>query len=134
MGLSLALVLPMVLVTTLVHYEVLRGLSRGLPRLHIVPRLRLVFVIVGAFVAHVVQIALYGLVYWALGGGVWDLPTSLYLSAQSFTSLGFGDVVPPAALHPLVAMETLNGLLLIAWTASFTYLSMERYWKQPERR
>jgi hypothetical protein len=133
MGLSLALVPLLMVATTLIHYEALRGLSRGLPRLHVVPRLRLVFVILGAFVVHVLQIALYGLVYWALAGraGVdWDLPTSLYVSAQTFTSLGFGDIVPPMALRPLVAMETLNGLLLITWTASFTYLSMDRYWKQ----
>ncbi len=134
---STALILPLVLATTLIHYEVLRGLSRGLPRLHIVPRWRLVFVIVGAFLAHVAQIVLYALVFWALSWRAsdagWDLATSLYMSAQSFTSLGFGDVMPPAALRPLVVMEALNGLLLIAWTASFTYLSMERYWKEPPR-
>jgi hypothetical protein len=25
-------------------------------------------------------------------------------------------------------VEALNGLLLIGWSASFTYLAMERYW------
>jgi hypothetical protein len=137
MWLSTALILPLVLATTLIHYEVLRGLSRGLPRLHVVPRWRLVFVIVGAFFAHLAQIALYGVAYWgldhAVGGGSWDLLTSLYFLAQSFTSLGFGDLSPPPALWPLAGIETLNGLLLIAWSASFTYLSMERYWKERER-
>lgn len=137
MWLSTALILPLVLATTLLHYEVLRGLSRYLPRLHIVPRWRLVFVIIGAFFAHLAQIALYGVAYWwldgAVGGRNWDLVTSLYFSAQSFTSLGFGDVKPSPALWPLAGIETLNGLLLITWTASFTYLSMERYWKERER-
>lgn len=130
---SAALILPLVLATTLLHYEVLRGLSRGLPRLHIVPRARLVFVIIGAFFAHVAQIGLYGLAYWGLGYGLgeagWDLATSLYAAAQIFTSLGLGDVEPPRALWPLVAVETVNGLLLITWSASYTYLAMERYWK-----
>lgn len=130
---SAALILPLVLATTLLHYEVLRGLSRGLPRLHIVPRGRLVFVLIGAFFAHVAQIGLYGLAYWGLGLGLgeagWDLGTSLYASAQIFTSLGLGDVTPPPALWPLVGIETVNGLLLIAWSASYTYLAMERYWK-----
>jgi hypothetical protein len=26
--------------------------------------------------------------------------------------------------------EALTGLVMIAWTASFTYLLMERYWRQ----
>jgi hypothetical protein len=137
MWMSAALVLPLVIGTTLVHYEVLRGLSRGLPRLHIVPRWRLVFVIIGAFFAHLAQIAMYGLAYWgvskATGAEPWGLGASLYFSAQTFTSLGFGDLHPTPALWPLVGVETLNGLLLIAWSASFTYLSMERYWKERER-
>jgi hypothetical protein len=29
----------------------------------------------------------------------------------------------------LAGMEVLNGLLLIGWSASYTYISMERFWK-----
>ena len=28
----------------------------------------------------------------------------------------------------IAGVEALNGLLLIGWSASFTYLAMERYW------
>ncbi len=83
------------------------------------------------------QIAPYGLAFWWLDGTVgshgWNLATSLHFAAQTFTSLGFGDLHPAPAPWPLAGVETLNGLLLIAWSASFTCLSMERYWKERER-
>jgi len=31
-------------------------------------------------------------------------------------------------------MQALNGMLLIGWTASYTYLSMERLWDDTGRR
>lgn len=52
----------------------------------------------------------------------------LYFSAETYTSLGYGDVVPGGALRLLAGMEALNGLLLIGWSASFIYIAMERFW------
>jgi hypothetical protein len=31
----------------------------------------------------------------------------------------------------VVGVEALTGLSMIAWTASFTYLEMQRYWDRP---
>jgi hypothetical protein len=124
--------------TTVIHYEVLRLLTANLPKLQIEPRLRLVFVILGAFCAHFSQILLYGAAYWLLAtffdvggmGAPGRLPFSrcLYFSAETFTTLGYGDVVPHGALRLLAGLEALNGMLLMGWTASYTYLSMERLW------
>jgi hypothetical protein len=50
----------------------------------------------------------------------------------SYTTLGVGDVYPKGLLRILVGVEALNGFLLITWSASFTYLMMQRYW-HPER-
>ncbi len=52
----------------------------------------------------------------------------LYFSVVTYTSLGFGDQIPVAHARLIAGVEALNGLLLIGWTASFTYLAMERYW------
>jgi hypothetical protein len=52
----------------------------------------------------------------------------MYFSAETYTSLGFGDVTPSGHMRLLIGLEALNGLLLIAWSASFAYLSMERFW------
>lgn len=128
----------LVALTTLTHYEVLRQLNDRLPRLKLPARSKVVLVILAAFAAHVLQIALYGLGFYLLvhhggagalvGAGDASLGNCLYFSAQSYTSLGFGDLSPTGPVRLLAGVEALNGLLMIAWTASFTYLAMERFW------
>jgi hypothetical protein len=124
--------------TTLLHYEALRGLNLGLPRLGIPDRPKLVLVIIVAFFAHAAEMVMYGGAYYGLigwldtgslsGAGTSLLATCMYLSAETYTSLGFGDVTPVGPVRMLVGVEALNGLLLIGWSASFTYISMERFW------
>jgi hypothetical protein len=132
-----AFVLLLVL-TTVVHYEVLRLMSTALPRIGIPARAKLIAVILGAFAAHVVEIALYaaaiyGIVeYLGLGtlgnAGSQSFSVFLYFSAETFTSLGYGDVIPVGDVRLLAGAEALNGLLLIGWSASYAYIAMERYW------
>jgi hypothetical protein len=43
--------------------------------------------------------------------------------------VGFGDLVPSGPIRFLSGMEALTGFVLIAWSASFTYLEMERFWR-----
>jgi hypothetical protein len=67
-----------------------------------------------------------------LGGEFRDrFATYLYFSAETYTSLGFGDIYPLGEIRMVVGVEALTGLLMIAWTASFTYLEMQRYWDRP---
>jgi len=47
-------------------------------------------------------------------------------------ALGFGDLTPVGPVRLLAGVEALNGLLLIGWSASFTYISMERFWQTVE--
>lgn len=131
----------LVIATMLLHYEALGALSRLLPRLPGAPRRRLLAVMFGAFAAHGVEIALYAVAYHQLrdrfGLGSFSgqfedsFSTFLYFSAECFTSLGLGDICPTGPLRLLMGMETLNGLLLIAWSASYTYVVMEKYWRRP---
>jgi voltage-gated potassium channel Kch len=130
--------LLLVVATTLLHYEALRGLTALLRRLHTKPRARLVVVMLATFAAHALEIVLYaaamfGLVRIASTGslgldGAPPWSTFLYFSAETFTSLGYGDVVPNGPLRALSGVEALNGLLLIGWTASFTYVAMQHLW------
>lgn len=130
--------LALLVLTTVIHYEVLRGLSVMLPGLGIKPRARLIVVILVTFVAHLFEIALYAFAIYALvrfGGqgslgdsSRFSFDVSLYFSAETYTSLGYGDVVPGGALRLLAGVEALNGLLLIGWSASYTYIAMERFW------
>jgi len=53
----------------------------------------------------------------------------VYFSAVTYSTVGFGDVIPTGPLRFLVGTEALTGFVLITWSASFTYLEMQRYWK-----
>jgi len=128
--------------TTLVHYEVLRALTVSLPAITVPPRTKLIVVIIGAFFAHVAEIVLYALTiyiiarYMGLGtlgdASRFSLSASMYFSAETYTSLGYGDVIPSGDLRMLAGAEALNGLLLIGWSASYTYIAMERFWRDDD--
>lgn len=134
----------LVVATTVVHYEVLRWLNSTLPQLNVPRRTKLVAVILAAFAAHAIEIALYAAALYALvawlgvgnlsGSAGFSLSTCMYFSAETYTSLGFGDVTPVGPVRLLAGVEALNGLLLIGWSASFTYISMEQFWRPEAQR
>ena len=129
----------LIALTTVIHYEVLRALNAGLPRLSIPNRTKLLVVIFAAFIAHALEMGVYGVAYYILGKyleagslsghGALTLINCLYFSAETYTSLGFGDITPVGPVRLLAGAEALNGLLLIGWSASFAYISMERFWR-----
>jgi hypothetical protein len=128
----------LLILTTVIHYEVLRMLTVGLPALDIRARAKLIVVIFGAFLAHAAEIVLYAVAtyalvrYWDVGtlgdASHFSLTRCLYFSAETYSSLGYGDIVPGGPLRLLAGVEVLNGLLLIGWSASYTYIAMERFW------
>jgi hypothetical protein len=143
MGLVGSFCLMLLVATTVIHYEVLRLLTVGLPALGMRARAKLIIVIFGAFCAHAIEIFLYGIAFYLLatylGAGSMGEPAELsfsrclYFSGETYTSLGYGDIVPLGSLRLLAGMEALNGLLLIGWTASYTYISMERFWDDAKK-
>lgn len=124
--------------TTLIHYEMLRILSVKLPSLQIPGRTKLLVVVFATFAAHAIEISLYGVALFlliehldvgSLNGPVGSsLVSCLYFSAETYTSLGFGDVTPVGPIRLLAGVEALNGLLLIGWSASYLYITMETFW------
>lgn len=141
---AMAVATFMVMVSILTHYEFLRLTANHLGDLPVPPRFLIVFVVFAAFAAHTVEIWLWAGAFW-LVGEVWGLgrlqgePVHsftewVYFSAETYTSLGIGDHYPSGALRLLTGAETLNGLVLIGWSASFTYLAMSKYWPLHARR
>ena len=128
----------LVAATLLIHYEALRIVSDLLPRLAIPPRWRIVFVVFAAFTAHTIEVWVYAISYYLfvdvlhLGRFTGDIEPDLfdflYFSIVVYTSLGFGDILPVGHARLLAGVEALAGLLMIGWSASFTYLSMEKFW------
>jgi hypothetical protein len=142
-GEHLLVVLVTLLTTALVvliHYEGLHRLAKRYavrePKRDHRAMLEIIFALLAL---HIVEIWCYGMVYWGLlfmpGAGsvhgehgfdtVFD---AVYLSATTYTTLGFGDLAPVGAIRFVSGMESLTGLLLITWSASFTYLEMSRLW------
>ena len=140
---ALALAVLLVVSSTLVHYEALRVLSVSIPRLMIRPRARLLAVMFGIFLGHLLEIACYALAYYFLhdhfgmggfgGKFVDNFASYFYFSAESYTTIGMGDIYPLGPLRLITGVEALNGLLLIGWSTSFTFLAMQRYWSVVER-
>ncbi len=132
----------LIVVTVLIHYELLRGTSRLIPRLAIPPRSRILVVIAAVFIAHFLEVCLYGSVFHVMTelglgairgeteGSVVDL---FYFSITNYTTLGIGDLHAVGPLRVIAGVESLNGLVLIGWSASFTYISMERFWEAHRR-
>ena len=132
--------LAVVLTCVGVHYEGLNFLARRLSHREGPRRPRVLYAVLGALALHVAQIWIFGLGLWSLlklpdagtltGNGGNLLLEAVYLSAVSFSTVGFGDVVPTGAVRFLIGTESLVGLVLITWSASFTFLEMERNWRE----
>lgn len=131
-----------VAVVVVIHYEFLFRLTRLMPKLHVRHRLRIVFGVGAALIAHSIEVWVFGLAYylmhraqgWGHFEGSFDgsLMDCVYFSFTTFTTLGFGDIQPIGELRYLTGIEALTGLVLITWTASFLLIAMQRYWDEGE--
>ena len=118
------------------HYELLLRASAAVRVLPGMRRGRVALAVVMALGAHVIEVLLFALGWLVLiRAGAVELnianPTMLdavYFSGSVYTSLGFGDVVPARGGQLLVVLEVVTGLVLIAWTASFTLFQMREHW------
>src|SRR5271157_2662690 len=73
--------------------------------------------------AHLTQIALWAVAF-LLCGQVSTLEMAFYLSAQSFTALGYGDVLLSERWRLLGPLEAINGLLFFGVSAAVLFAIM----------
>ncbi len=127
-----------VTIVVLLHYEFLYQLSRWLPRMTLRHRYRIVVGVLGGVIAHSVEVWVFALGYYFMhnthgwgelkGNFSGSLLDCAYFSFTTFSTLGVGDIEPVGAIRYLTGIESLTGLVLITWTASFLYLEMQRFW------
>ena len=127
-----------VAVAVMIHYEILFQMTNLMPRLKVRHRFRIVLGVFGALVAHIIEIWLFAAVYYLMhhaeGWGQLDGAFSgsfmdcVYFSFTTFTTLGFGDIAPLGDIRYLTGTESLTGLVLITWSASFLYVEMRKFW------
>ncbi len=124
----------------MIHYEGLRLIIRRLRRRSYSPRLAIIATVLCLLILHFIEICLYAACHSVLHAnfgartgylvGDYDntLFDNIYFSAAVYTTVGFGDIVPEGPIRILVAVEALTGLVLITWSASFTFLIMQYHW------
>ena len=127
-----------VFLCVLVHYELLTLTTVWIKRFSR-RRPRMLVIIVVILLAHIAEIWLFGIGYFILveqlhagtliGIEVSGLPDYVYYSAVVFTTLGFGDITPAGPVRFMTGTESLSGLVLITWSASFAFLEMQRNWR-----
>ena len=123
----------------LVHFESLVRISSYLKDLEFQGRLKVLLALLGVLLAHIAEVWIFAVGYFIYDqlGQYGELTGNFnhvfldytYYSFVTYTSLGLGDIVPTQHLRFLTGLEALVGLVLIAWSASFMYFQMERFWR-----
>lgn len=136
----------MVMACVLLHYETLRLLSYLLVHFHGKRRRRILMLVVALLMLATAEIWLFGAgYYWLLRDPAYgslhgpgfrpdEWVDHIYFSAVIFTTLGLGDLTPSGSIRFLVGTEALVGFTLISWSAAFTFLEMERFWRDSTER
>lgn len=80
--------------------------------------LAMVTVVFGIFAVLTVEVWLWAAAFVVLDV-VPDLQTALYLSTITFSTVGYGDVVPAHEWRQFAALEGVDGFLLIGWSTAY---------------
>jgi hypothetical protein len=75
-------------------------------------------VVMGTFALLTVEIWLWRIAYYLLDFDR-DFETALYFSTVTFSTIGYGDVVPAQGWRLFCALEGINGFLLIGWSTAY---------------
>ena|SRR5437763_17028481 len=137
---SAGLAIAMLAVTTAIHHEALRLLTRASTGRRMTQKWAVCFL--AALVAvHLAEIGLYAVAF-ALGANVLDLGglrgssgiaalDFFYFAAETYSTLGYGDLVPVGALRIVASVEALNGLMLLSWSGAFLFGVLDRDVQRP---
>jgi len=130
---NLAAGTSVILATVLIHTSGLIGITHAMGwfvshfRMH-GRRSRviaIVTVVLGLFAILTIEVWIWALSYLLLGAFV-DFETGLYFSTVTFSTLGFGDVLPPERWRLFAALEAVNGFLVIGWSTAYLVAASTR--------
>jgi hypothetical protein len=133
---AIAIAMALLCATTLIHWESLSRLTVVVERAGHLPRHTVVLVIVALVTAHIAEIALYAAGYVVASrlaiGSLTSVATAVrplhyfYFSAETYSTLGYGDILPAGEIRFIASIEPLNGLMLLAWSGSFLFDLVQR--------
>jgi len=122
-GVFLVSVVCYAMTTTLIVNLGLRWIRTGLGFWTSVPIMLMVSLVTAA--AHLVQIALWAVVY-LICGEIVSFERAFYCSAQNYTALGYGDVHLSERWQLLGPLEAVNGLLLFGLSTAIMFAVLSR--------
>lgn len=139
MGYSILVTAICVAACIVLHLYVLRLLWRCVrSRVREMTGIRLALLVLGCVAGHILEISVFAVGFFVCAAETNDRKLVMeglhhehldlwYYSAAFYTSLG--EKRPPSGgLRIFAACETVTGLILITWTASFLFLLMQRSW------
>lgn len=82
-------------------------------------------VVFGLLVLHLLQILVWAACYeW--GACFPDFATSFYYSATSYSTVGYGDVIPPGNWRVIGSIEAVTGVLMFGWSTGVLFAVVNR--------
>ena len=128
-----------VIAATGLHYSALFLATKVLAHFREAHPASIIFALFLAVIAHLFEIVIFAVAWQIMysmelidfsieAPGFIDL---IYFSGTTYTTIGYGDIILAGDGKIMAVAEGVIGLVLIAWTASFTYYEINKKWIKP---
>lgn len=92
-------------------------------------------IVLAIIAVHLIEVMAFGFAFWLGWRGLGlveirglvhpEMTDFFYFSIVCYTTLGFGDLTPTGDLRLLAGVEAITGLVMITWSATFTFLIVQ---------
>ena len=86
----------------------------------------MVTTVLGLFLIHAVEIWMWAVVFLLIGATA-SFQDALYFSTESFSTVGYGDIIVGARWRLLASLEAINGFILIGWSTAYLVSASTRH-------
>jgi hypothetical protein len=83
-------------------------------------------------VLHLLEMTCWAAAFTAAGVFL-DFETSLYYSVKSYTTVGYGDVLPDTSWRLLGPIEAAVGILMLGWSTGIIVAAVQRIYSSRRR-
>jgi hypothetical protein len=88
----------------------------------------LIVVAAATILMHMIEITVWAVFYTWIRA-MPDLDTSLYFSAVTYTTVGYGDLLLPKQWRLVGGVEALTGIFMCGWSAAFFFAVANRIYR-----
>lgn len=132
MIITVAVTVVLVVMCVVLHTGVFHLLDKHVTHRSWVVWTKVIIGLLGTILAHVLEVGLFAVSYCILaryevfgridGNILHVLQDYFFYSIATYTTLGYGDLVPEGPLRVMSGVEALLGLVLVAWTAAYLFI------------